>query len=89
MICQCEQIATAGLESEKIVTKGDGSKGELVLSNLNSSAPLVSGNLGGDKLQVIRKSNDTIWLAGLFSNSLAHGVVTATLFFKSGIVTVC
>jgi hypothetical protein len=42
--------------------------------------------LGGDKLVVLRKSKDTIWLAGLFSNPVAEGVVTLTVFFKSGIV---
>jgi hypothetical protein len=86
IICQFERIATAELDSDKVVTSSDTSSGDLVLSNLNSNAPIASGNLGSDKLQVLRKSKDTIWLAELHSNAVADGVTTLTVFFKSGIL---
>jgi hypothetical protein len=84
VICQFERIATAELDSNgKIITGSESSKGEMVISNLNSDAPLGSGNIGAVKLQVLKRSKDTIWLAEITPNEVA-GVIT--LFFKSGIV---
>jgi hypothetical protein len=84
VICQFERIATAELDSTgKIVTGGESSKGEIVVSNLNSDTPVGSGNLGGVKLRVLGKSKDTIWLGEVGAGQLL-GVIT--LFFKSGIV---
>ena len=84
VICQFERIATAELDSSgKLVSGGESSKGEMVISNLNSNAPTGSGNLGAVKLQVLKKSKDTIWLAEITPNEVA-GVIT--LFFKTGVV---
>lgn len=84
VICQFERIATAELDSGgKIVSGSESSKGEMVISNLNSDAPVGSGNIGAVKLQVLKKSKDTIWLAEITANEVA-GVIT--LFFKTGIV---
>lgn len=84
VICQFERIATAELDSAgKIVSGSESSKGEMVISNLNSDAPVGSGNIGAVKLQVLKKSKDTIWLAEITANEVA-GVIT--LFFKSGVV---
>lgn len=55
----------------------------MVISNLNSDAPVASGNIGAVKLQVLRKSKDTIWLAEMNANEVAAVI---TLFFKTGIV---
>lgn len=47
VICQFERIATAALDSAgKIVSGSESSKGEMVISNLNSDAPVGSGNIG-------------------------------------------
>jgi hypothetical protein len=84
VVCQFERIATAELDSEgKIVSGSESSVGEIVISNLDSDAPIGSGNIGAVKLQVLKKSKDTIWLAEITANEVA-GVIT--LFFKSGIV---
>jgi hypothetical protein len=82
--CKFERIATAGLDSTgKITTSSEGSTGELVIVHLNSDSPVASGNIGAVKLQVLRKSNDTIWLAEMNANEVAS---TTTLFLKTGIV---
>jgi hypothetical protein len=84
VICRFERIATAELDSDgKIVSGSESSVGELVISNLNSNAPVGSGNIGAVKLQVLKKSKDTIWLAEITANEVACVI---TLFFKSGIV---
>jgi hypothetical protein len=84
VICQFERIATAEVDSSgKIVTGGESDQGELVISNLNSDAPVGTGNIGAVKLQVLRKSKDAIWLAEINPNEVA-GVIT--LFSKTGIV---
>lgn len=84
VICQFERIATAELDSSgKIVSGGESSVGETVISNLNSDAPVGSGNLGAVKLQVLKRSKDTIWLAEITPNEVAGFI---TLFFKTGIV---
>jgi hypothetical protein len=84
VICRFERIATAELDSTgKIVSGSESSEGEMVISNLNSGAPIGSGNVGSVKLQVLRKSRDTLWLAEITANEVA-GVIT--LFFKTGIV---
>ena len=84
VICQFERIATAELDSSgKIISGSESSKGELVISNLNSDAPVASGNIGVVKLQVLKRSKDTIWLAEITADEVA-GVIT--LFFKTGIV---
>ena len=84
VICHFERIATAELDSTgKIVSGGENSKGEIVISNLNSDAPIASGNIGAVKLRVLGKSRDTLWLAEINPTEVA-GVIT--LFFKSGIV---
>lgn len=84
VICQFERIATAELDSAgKIISGSESSKGEMVISNLNSDAPVGSGNIGAVKLQVLKKSKDTLWLAEIAANEVA-GVIT--LFFKSGVV---
>src|SRR5262249_3260352 len=84
VICEFEKIATAELDSSgKLVTGTESSKGEMVLSNLNSEAPLGSGNIAAVKLQVLKRSKDTLWLAEITPNEVA-GVIT--LFFKTGVV---
>jgi hypothetical protein len=84
VICQFERIATAELNSSgKIVSAAESSKGEMVISNLNSDAPVGAGNIGAVKLQVLKKSKDTIWLAEITPNDVGCVI---TLFFKSGIV---
>jgi len=84
VICQFEKIATAELDSTgKLITGSESSKGEMVISNLNSDTPLGSGNIGAVKLQVLKRSKDTIWLAEITPNEVA-GVIT--LFFKTGVV---
>ena len=84
VICQFEKIATAELDSSgKLITGSESSKGEMVLSNLNSDAPVGSGNIGAVKLQVLKRSKDTLWLAEITPNEVA-GVIT--LFFKTGVV---
>jgi hypothetical protein len=84
VICQFERIATAELDSDgKIICGSESSVGEIVISNLNSEAPIGSGNIGTVKLQVLKKSKDTIWLAEVTVNQVAAII---TLFFKSGIV---
>jgi hypothetical protein len=63
VICEFERIATAELDKTgKIATGGDSSKGEMVISNLNSGAPVGSGNIGSVALRVLAQSADTIWL---------------------------
>ena len=43
VICQFERIATAELDSSgKIVTGGESDQGEMVISNLNSDAPVAA-----------------------------------------------
>lgn len=84
VICEFERIATAELDATgKIVTGGDSSKGELVISNLNSATPASSGNVGSIKLRILAKSQDTIWLGEVTGGELT-GVIT--LFSKTGIV---
>ncbi len=84
VICEFERIATAELDATgKIVTGGDNSKGELVISNLNSDAPVGSGNVGSIKLRILAKSQDAIWLGAVTGSELT-GVIT--LFLKTGIV---
>ena len=84
VICEFERIATAELDATgKIVTGSDSSKGEIVISDLNSAAPVGSGNVGSIKFRVLAKSKDMIWLGEVTDNIFA-GVIT--LFFKSGIV---
>ena len=67
----------------KLITGSESSKGEMVISNLNSDAPVGSGNIGAVKLQVLKRSKDTIWLAEITPNEVA-GVIT--LFFKTSVV---
>src|SRR5262249_22115850 len=84
VICQFEKIATAELDlSGKLITGSESSRGEMVLSNLNSDAPIGSGDIGAVKLQVLRRSKDTLWLAEITPNEVA-GVIT--LFFKTGVI---
>ncbi len=84
VICQFERIATATLDSSgKLVSGGESSKGEMVISNLNSDAPVGSGNIGAVKLQVLRRSKDTIWLAEITATEVDAII---TLFFKTGVV---
>ncbi|MGD0036321.1 MAG: hypothetical protein ABSC53_03405 [Bacteroidota bacterium] len=84
VVCQFERIATAELDSSgNIITGSETSSGELVISNLNSDSPLGSGDIGTVKLQVLRKSKTTIWLAEMNANEVAS---LTTLFFKTGIV---
>jgi len=66
----------------KIVTGGDSSKGEIIISNLDSDMPLGRGNVGSVKLRVLARSKDTIWLCEVTPSEL-KGVIT--LFLKSGI----
>jgi hypothetical protein len=89
VICQFEQIATAELDSNKSpVTKSDTSKGDLVITNLNSDSPVASGNIGTVKLRVLRKSKDVISLLAPVNSALLvdEYVSIITLFFKTGIV---
>ncbi len=84
VICEFERIATAELDATgKIVTGADSSKGELVISNLNSDAPVGSGNIGSVSLRILARSQDTIWLGEVTGSELT-GVIT--LFLKTGIV---
>jgi hypothetical protein len=84
VICQFERIAIAELDSSgKIATSSEGSTGEMVISNLNSEAPVGTGNVSVGKLRVLRKSKDAIWLANYPDDDV---VVMITLFFKSKVV---
>jgi hypothetical protein len=84
VICRFERIATAELDAGgKIVSGSEGSNGEMVISNLNSDSPVASGNIGSVKLQVLKRSKDTIWMAEITANEVA-GIIT--LFLKTGIV---
>ena len=84
VICQFERIATAEVDSGgTIVSGGDSSTGEIVISNLHSETPLGSGNIGSAKLQVLKRSKDTLWLAEVTANEVAGFI---TLFFKTGLV---
>lgn len=84
VICQFERIATAELDSGgKIVSGGDSSTGEVVISNLQSSSPVASGNHGSAALQVLKRSKDTLWLAEITADEVAGFI---TLFLKKGIV---
>jgi hypothetical protein len=76
VICTFERIATAELDSGgKVISGGETSKGEMVISNLNSDAPVASGNIGAVKLQVLKRSKDTIWLAEITANEVG-GFIT-------------
>ncbi|HKW02288.1 MAG TPA: hypothetical protein VJN96_20870 [Vicinamibacterales bacterium] len=81
--CKFERIATAGLEGTKITTSSEADSGDLVLANLNSTSPTAAGNVGAVTLQVLRRSNEAIWLAEMKPNEVAS---TTTLFLKTGIV---
>lgn len=84
VICQFERIATAELDSSgELISGGETSKGQMVISNLNSQSPVGSGNVGTVKLQILRKSKDTIWLAEMNANEVAS---TTTLFLKTGVI---
>lgn len=84
VICTFERIASAELDSTgKIITGADSSKGEMVISKLNSDSPLGSGNIGTVKLGVLRKSKNTIWLAEMKSKEVESII---TLFFNTRIV---
>src|SRR3989442_11925595 len=89
LICQFEQIATAGVDDRgKIETRTDTSEGDLVFANLNTATPTATGNLGTMKTEVIRRTNDAIWLADYPPDTLfTHAPVeTLTLFLKTNIV---
>lgn len=84
VICQFETIATAELNADgKLIAKGEESKGDLVLSKLNSDAPEGTGNAYTTKLRVLRRSKDAIWLAEFPADDV---VVMVTIFFKTGII---
>ena len=84
VICQFEKIATAELNVDgKLVVKGEESKGDMVLSKLNSDAPEGTGNAYTTKLHVLRRSKDAIWLAEYPADDV---VVVMTVFFKTGII---
>jgi hypothetical protein len=88
VICQFERIATAELDATgKIVSGADKDTGELVISNLNSDRHVASGNMGATKLEVLRRSDNTISLAlQRDDTSLSEGSSVVTLFSKSRIV---
>jgi hypothetical protein len=84
VICEFERIATVELDSSgKMIASGDRSAGEIVISNLDSDTPVAAGNNGSARLQVLKRSNDTIWLAEITANEVVGFI---TLFFKPGIV---
>jgi hypothetical protein len=64
----------------------------MVISNLNSETPIGTGNMYTAKLQVLRRSKDTIWLAEYPANihsvadTVENAVAIITLFFKTEIV---
>jgi hypothetical protein len=74
--------------NRSVVTGSDTSNGELVISKLNSDAPMASGNIGTVKLKVLRKSKDIIsLLAPANSAPLVDEYASIiTLFFKTAIV---
>jgi hypothetical protein len=85
VVCQFERIATATLDSTgKIVTGNEPSSGEMVLLNLNSTAPIVSGNVRAAHVEVLQRSDDAIWLA--FREKAKAVVSVITLFRKTGIL---
>jgi hypothetical protein len=66
LACTFERIATATLDKTgKLTTDSDVRAGEMVLANLGSASSTATGNLGAVKLQVLRRSSDTIWMAEL------------------------
>lgn len=84
VICQMERIATVQVDEKgHLASSSESSSGEIVISNLNSNAPLASGNIGAVRLQVLKKSPDTMCLAEITDHEVAAVV---TLFFKTGIV---
>jgi hypothetical protein len=84
VLCQFETMATAELRpSGKVLAGGGNSQGEIVISNLNSYAPLESVNVGAVNLKILKRSKEAIWLAEFTQNEEA-GVIS--LFFESGIV---
>ena len=84
VICKFEKIAIAEVnEDGKILVGSQGSSGDLVISELNSEAPLGTGNVYTTRFRVLKRSKDTIWLTEESSDA---SVVIITLFFKTGIV---
>jgi len=84
VICKFEKIAIVEVnEDGKILVGSEGSSGDLVISDLNSDAPLGTGNVSTIRLKVLKRSKDTIWLA---EDSSDASVVIMTLFFKTGII---
>jgi hypothetical protein len=84
VICKFEKIAIAEVDKDgRILVGSEGSSGDLVISDLNSDAPLSTGNMYKTGLKVLKRSKDTIWLAEDTSDA---SVVIITLFFKTGII---
>lgn len=84
VICQMERIATVQVDEKgRLGSSSETSSGEIVISNLNSRSPVASGNIGGVRLQVLKRAQDTLWLAEITDDEVAS---VLTLFFKSGIV---
>jgi hypothetical protein len=84
VICKFEKIAIAEVnEDGKILVGSQGSSGDLVISELNSEAPLGTGNVYTTRFRVLKRSKDTIWLTEESSDA---SVVIITLFFKTGII---
>jgi hypothetical protein len=84
VICQMERIATVNVDDNgRLGSSSEKSSGDIVISNLNSRSPMASGNIGGVRLQVLKKAKDTLWLAEITDDEVAS---VLTLFFKTGIV---
>lgn len=82
--CRFERIATAEVDSGgKLTTGGEGSSGEMVISNLESDAPVAVGNVGTTHLRVLKRTVDMVWLAEVTEQDVAGYI---TLFLKSGII---
>ena len=84
VICQMEKIATVQVDEKgRLGSSSENSSGEIAISNLNSGSPVASGNIGGVRLQVLKRAQDTLWLAEITDDEVAS---VLTVFFKTGVI---
>ncbi len=88
VICSFERIATATLDSGKVVTDHDTDSGDLVISNLRTEHPLGSGNLGNETLTVLHRTRDMVTLTDVAKGGgfVTPGGSLITLFYATGVV---
>src|SRR5262249_47738110 len=87
VICEMERLASAGLDaSGKPETTGDTDDGKIILASLNSDRPTASGNLGAEKLRVVKRTDEAVWMIEDVKNPLMDGVGVLTYSFKTRVV---